>query len=135
MLGLTALTYALAIVTQPSFPTWMVTNGKNYSSFEEYSLRERVYHNNLRKIATHNSEGHSWTMGANKFADLTPREFKQLTGSCVFPHRRRHNNLRFDVDSPSSVDWTTKGAVTAVKNQGQCGSCWAFSATGSMEGA
>ena len=136
MLGLTALTYALAVVTQPSFPTWMVTHGRNYSSYEEYSLRERVYNSNLRKIAAHNSEGHSWTMGANKFADLTPREFKQLTGSCVFDtERRRHNNLRVDVDAPSSVDWTTKGAVTAVKNQGQCGSCWAFSATGSMEGA
>lgn len=86
------------------------------------------------------SELKGFYVGLNKFADLTNTEFRERYTGLNRPLIKLTNpeNL-FSYDQtqalPSSVDWRAKGAVTAVKDQGQCGSCWSFSTTGSVEGA
>jgi C1A family cysteine protease len=99
---------------------------KNFADNEDY-------------IQTHNSKGKSWRLGHNQFSHLSVEEYRSyvklglMTGEAhgEFTHSAP-SNLK---DTPASVDWTTQGAVTPVKNQGQCGSCWSFSTTGALEGA
>jgi len=83
----------------------------------------------------------SWTMGMNEFGDMTWAEFKAIYVGGTKPVPRefiRSKNYPESINPrtiPASLDWRQKNAVTPVKNQGQCGSCWAFSTTGSVEGA
>jgi cathepsin L len=118
-----------------SFSEWASVNGKKYTR-DEALLRRAVYAANVAKIEAHNAEAHTWTMSVNKFADLTAEEFKAKLASGYRAHEKRSTNVSTakSVSIPASVDWSTKGAVTPIKNQGDCGSCWAFSTTGSVEG-
>jgi len=114
--------------------------GKEYD-VEEELMRFEIFKSNMDFIDAHNAEGHSYTLGVGPFADLTNSEFK---ASLPDPKRARAalsntaNPIDWSklgvTDIPRSVDWKKKGAVTEVKNQGLCGDCWAFSATGALEG-
>jgi len=122
------------------------SNGKQYLSEEHEQLRFEIFKKNLDLIEKHNNEYsmgmHSYTLGVNHFADWTFQEFreKMLGTRMNMTHNKQGSSGTFmklpeNVKVPDSVDWRELGAVTPVKNQGQCGSCWAFSTTGSLEAA
>ena len=126
--------------TYPTFQQWSETNGRVYQPTER-DYRESVYYANVAKIDAHNEGNFSWTMDVNQFADLTAAEFKAQVVSGSFRRSAVRNTtvgvrgLWSRADLPASVNWTAAGAVTPVKDQAQCGSCWAFSTTGSVESA
>jgi C1A family cysteine protease len=120
------------------FEDWKVTHGKAYQTELENRYRFSVFSQNYMNIQLRNKKNRTVVLGVNKFADLTNEEFTANHLSKYVP-KPNTKNLRPTLpntdDLPVEIDWVAKGAVTPVKNQGQCGSCWAFSTTGSVEGA
>lgn len=101
-----------------------------------YETRLAIYEKNVAIIQEHNSKpGVSWKMGLNKFADMTKEEKRTFYG--YKHHRIEATTTRTNTtdDYAPSIDWREEGVVTPVKNQGSCGSCWAFSGTESIESA
>jgi len=116
--------------------TWKVQHGKTYLATEELT-RFGIFVENVIKIAKMNAENTGVKFSINNFADLTATEFalKYANGGLPSGIAAGQKNLRRSFgDLPESVDWREKGAVTPVKNQGSCGSCWTFSTTGVLEG-
>ncbi|KAJ7356032.1 hypothetical protein OS493_027429 [Desmophyllum pertusum] len=115
-------------------------HGKKYETDTEEGARHAIWRDNLRKIQQHNSEGHSYTLAMNQFGDLTVDEYRFffLGLRSHFSNETEREGSSFlppsGVTLPPTVDWRTKGYVTPVKDQGNCGSCWAFSTMGSLEG-
>ncbi|CAG2180079.1 unnamed protein product, partial [Oppiella nova] len=105
-------------------------------------MRRQIFESNYRLIVRHNMEAdngiHSYRLGVNQFADMTDEEFNEILFR--FQLKNYHKNgVKYthkmsNEELPKSVDWRDKGAVTPVKDQGNCGSCWAFSTVASIEG-
>ena len=120
------------------FSNFMIRFNKTYSNIEEIKHRYGIYRTNFQNILIHNLSNHTFSMSINTFADLSPEEFKELKVGQLFQKLDRTGCGKYIPSgnaASSSIDWRQKGAVTPVKDQGQCGSCWSFSATGAMEGA
>jgi len=122
------------------FEAWKKEHGKSYESADALTAAMTAFATNEQIITEHNAKGSSYTLGHNEFSDLTWEQFRSTHMSEIFTNKAPKNMDRVHLagigqDVAASVDWVTKGAVTPVKNQQRCGSCWAFSTTGSMEGA
>jgi len=137
----------------PEFFAWAKEHSKTYESEDETMLRLKIWKENNEFIESHNAKqpAPSYTLGHNHFSDLTLDEFQEYnklgdySPGMMAPFRQRSyesgltasklRKSRRMEDIPDSIDWVEKGAIVPVKNQGMCGSCWAFSAIVAIEGA
>lgn len=138
--ALLALALAKPAGKDAEWESYKAKYGKTYSSKEVEGIRKAIYFQTKDRITAHNArydQGlESYFMGINKFSDMLASEVAQkLNGYRQNPKRVIHTWHEItNLTLPKTVDWRKKGAVTPIKNQGQCGSCWAFSTTGSLEG-
>jgi len=126
-----------------------VRHGQFYKTDAEESARYVIWKTKMAEIEKHNNDPkNTYKMGENHFSAMTHSEFRKKHGNCfkipadaiVNGTLKHHNDAATflppaNTDIPDEIDWVKLGAVTGVKNQLQCGSCWAFSSTGALEGA
>jgi len=143
LLALSACTYEVNLdELQIVWTSWKQYFGKSYTLSEE-AARFAIFIENYKYIVETNAAQSDIKLALNKFADITPTEFSNVYAGgykrngkpmqVVKNNQNKFYSFRLP-KLPAEVDWRTQGAVTPVKDQGQCGSCWAFSTTGVLEG-
>lgn len=121
-----------------TFEGYLKEYNKFYPEGDVYEYRKGLFLKKLAGVRKHNADPtKSWKNGINKFSDRTHEEFKAMaTGRTHTPLPSvtlEDLNRKYGADPPATIDWRTKNAVTKVKNQGGCGSCWAFAGTETIE--
>ena len=135
--ALAALPAIAAAIDAASFSylNYLATFNKSYENQEEFAMRVNRYVEVDAFIQEHNQTNASYSVGHNQFSDWTEHERSKLSGGAKKYNHVATGPMEVNGELPQCVDWREKGAVNPVKNQAACGSCWAFSAVGSLEGA
>eukprot|EP01114_Cavostelium_apophysatum_P023907 TRINITY_DN916_c0_g1_i1.p1 TRINITY_DN916_c0_g1~~TRINITY_DN916_c0_g1_i1.p1 ORF type:complete len:371 (-),score=74.53 TRINITY_DN916_c0_g1_i1:38-1150(-) len=127
-----------------TFEKYVKEHRKVYETHEEERMRRNIFNQNLARIKAHNRDTtKTWKEGVNHFTDRTEEEFARVRGlkkGALFaskasrPQHMVNSKENFDVSTlPPAVDWRTSGIISAIKDQGDCGSCWTFATTETLE--
>jgi cathepsin F len=130
------LTLVFAFDDTTLFTAWKAQFNKQYSTAEEEALRFENFKLSIDRAQARNSKSGAATFGLTKYSDMTPEEFKSTLLGYVRPAERSDVGVlptNPDIAVPQTLDWRNQNMVTPVKNQEQCGSCWAFSVTENIE--